>query len=202
MSLPRYCQHARNTRMPGKVLLGILALVYPVLVYVGLLHFPPKWVGLAIAVLLVLRLLILQRKLTPGMRQSLYPPILLAIGCALASVFLNQAGALTLIPVVINLACLISFASTLHRPPSMIERFARLHDPELSDTAIAYTRKVTVVWCGFFVLNGSIALYTALFTELATWTLYNGLIAYLLMGALFAGEYLVRLRVKARAATP
>jgi uncharacterized membrane protein len=42
------------------------------------------------------------------------------------------------------------------------------------------------------------ALYTALFTSMATWTLYNGLIAYLLMGLLFAGEYLVRLRVKAR----
>ena len=82
----------------------------------------------------------------------------------------------------------------------MIERFARLQEPEFSDTAIAYTRKVTMVWCGFFVLNGSASLYTALFTDMATWTLYNGLIAYLLLGLLFIGEYLVRLRVKARAA--
>jgi uncharacterized membrane protein len=79
----------------------------------------------------------------------------------------------------------------------MIERFARLQEPHLSETAIRYTRQVTIVWCVFFVLNGSIALYTALFCEMKTWALYNGLIAYVLMGALFAGEYLVRLRVKA-----
>lgn len=179
-------------------LLAILALVYPVLVYIGLLHFPPKWVGIAITVLLVLRVLLLQRKLSADMRNTMYPAILLAIACAMASVFLNHAGALKLIPVVINLACLIGFASTLRHPPSMIERFARLKEPQLSDTAVAYTRQVTVVWCAFFLLNGSVSLYTALFTSMATWTLYNGLIAYLLLGLLFAGEYLVRLRVKAR----
>ena len=181
-------------------LLALLALVYPVLVYFGLLHFPPKWVGLAIAALLMLRLVLLQRKITAELRHSLYPAMLLAIACALASVFLNHAGALKLIPVVINFACLIGFASTLRHPPSMIERFARLQEPDFSDTAIAYTRKVTMVWCGFFVLNGSVSLYTALFTDMATWTLYNGLIAYLFLGLLFIGEYLVRLRVKARAA--
>lgn len=183
-------------------LLALLALVYPVLVYVGLLHFSPKWVGMAIAALLVLRLLLLQKKmqreLAADMRRSLYPAMLLAIGCALASIFLDHAGALKLIPVVINVACLIGFASTLRHPPSMIERFARLKEPHLSDTAITYTRQVTTVWCGFFVLNGSISLYTALFADMATWTLYNGLIAYLLMGLLFIVEYCVRLRVKAR----
>jgi uncharacterized membrane protein len=184
-------------------LLALLALVYPVLVYVGLLHFSPKWVGMAIAALLVLRLLLLQKKMQKNaaadMRRSLYPAILLGISCALASVFLNQAGALKLIPVVINFACLVGFAGTLRHPPSMIERFARLQEPALTDTAITYTRQVTKVWCVFFIANGSIALYTALFADMAVWTLYNGLVAYLLMGLLFAGEYLVRLRVKARA---
>lgn len=187
-------------------LLALLALVYPVLVYVGLLHFSPKWIGMAVAVLLVLRLLLLQKKMqqkfTTDMRRSLYPAILLAIGCALASFFLNHAGALKLIPVVINFACLIGFAGTLRHPPSMIERFARLQEPDLTDTAIAYTRQVTKVWCLFFIVNGGIALYTALFSDMAVWTLYNGLIAYLLMGLLFAGEYLVRLRVKARSSAP
>jgi uncharacterized membrane protein len=184
-------------------LLALLALAYPVLVYVGLLHFPPKWVGMGIVILLILRLLLLQKKMrrefTAEMRRSLLPAILLAICCAMASVFLNHAGALKLIPVVINLACLIGFAGTLRHPPSMIERFARLKEPQLSDTAIAYTRQVTKVWCGFFILNGSIAFFTALFADLSIWTLYNGLIAYILMGLLFAGEYVVRLRVKSRA---
>ena len=46
----------------------------------------------------------------------------------------------------------------------------------------------------------TLALATALWASDKTWALYNGLIAYLLMGALFAGEWLVRGRVRARAA--
>jgi len=52
------------------------------------------------------------------------------------------------------------------------------------------------VWCGFFVLNGAIALGTALWASEAVWSLYTGVISYVLMGLLFAGEYLVRLRFK------
>jgi uncharacterized membrane protein len=41
-------------------------------------------------------------------------------------------------------------------------------------------------------------LYTALWTSAETWTLYNGLIAYLLIGALVGGEWLIRARFKDR----
>lgn len=184
--------------MPA-ALLALLALTYPVLVYIGLLHFPVKWVALAIALLLVARVALLQvaaRQTAAPL--SLVPAMLVAVACAVLSVVLDHAGALKMIPVVINLACFIGFASTLRHPPSMIERFARLQEPALDDIAIAYTRRVTQVWCAFFVVNGSIALYTALYTSMATWTLYNGLLAYLLMGLLFAGEYCVRCRVKSR----
>jgi hypothetical protein len=37
---------------------------------------------------------------------------------------------------------------------------------------------------------------TALWASPATWTLYNGLIAYVMMGLLFAGEYVVRWHFK------
>jgi uncharacterized membrane protein len=52
------------------------------------------------------------------------------------------------------------------------------------------------VWCGFFVVNGALALGTALWASNAVWSLYTGVISYGLMGALFCGEYLVRLRFK------
>ncbi|HRF87067.1 MAG: hypothetical protein IPN27_10020 [Cellvibrionales bacterium] len=183
--------------MPN-ALLAALALLYPALVYFGLLHFSAQWVGMALAVAMVLRLLLLRNSTSKQLQSSLFPALLLATLCALASAFFNQQSTLKFIPVVINLCCLLGFSITLWRPPSMIERFARLQEPQLSDVAIRYTRKVTMVWCGFFIVNGSIALYTALYADMKTWALYNGLIAYVLMGALFAGEYLVRLRVKAR----
>jgi uncharacterized membrane protein len=64
----------------------------------------------------------------------------------------------------------------------------------------AYARKVTAVWCGFFVVNGAIAGGLALWGTERTWALYTGGVAYVLMGLLFAGELAVRQVVKRRAA--
>ena len=108
----------------------------------------------------------------------------------------NALLPLKLYPLLINAVMLSVFAYTLISPPSMIERFARLREPDLPLQAIGYTRRVTQVWCGFFIINGLIALATALWASPAIWSLYNGFIAYLLMGLLFGGEYLVRLRMK------
>jgi uncharacterized membrane protein len=80
----------------------------------------------------------------------------------------------------------------------MIERFARIHEPNLPTRVVSYTRRVTQVWCIFFAANGAVALMTALWASPATWTLYNGLIAYVMMGLLFAGEYVVRWHFKRR----
>ena len=62
-------------------------------------------------------------------------------------------------------------------------------------SGVAYTRRVTQVWCGFFVLNGALALATALWMSDRAWALYNGLIAYGLIGLLFGVEGQVRQRV-------
>lgn len=94
-------------------------------------------------------------------------------------------------PVTINLGMFFLFAHSLFNPPSMIERFARLAEPDLPAAAIPYTRKVTMIWCGFFVINGSISLMT-IFASAEAWALYNGLISYLLIGALLGGERLFR----------
>ena len=86
------------------------------------------------------------------------------------------------------------FATTLIKPPSMIERFARLAEPDLPETGVVWTRKVTVVWCVFFALNALIALATVLFAPMKIWVLYNGVISYVLMGMLMLGEFLLRKR--------
>jgi uncharacterized membrane protein len=68
---------------------------------------------------------------------------------------------------------------------------ARLQEPDLPESGVLYTRKVTLVWCAFFIMNAATALYTC-FESIEIWTLYNGLISYLLAGSLFAGEWIVR----------
>ena len=50
----------------------------------------------------------------------------------------------------------------------------------------------------FFIGNGGIALVTALYGDMSLWTAWNGMISYLLMGMLMAGEWLVRQRVSKR----
>ncbi len=174
----------------------LLTVSYPLAVYFGLQYFEPKIIGLVIALLFILRMFVLRNKLGALSRRQLYPVFILGFACAMIAGVLNEQSYLKLIPVLINMAFLVCFAYTLKWPPSMVERIARMTEPDLPQAAIAYTRTVTIVWCLFFIVNGSAALYTALFSSLEIWTLYNGLISYLLMGLLFAVEYLVREQVK------
>ncbi|MGH7886281.1 MAG: hypothetical protein ACREPG_00320 [Candidatus Binatia bacterium] len=116
----------------------------------------------------------------------------------LLALWFDRLLPLRLYPVLVNAALLSVFAYSLFSPPSIIERLARLHEANFPPAAIVYTRRVTQVWCLFFALNGAIALYTALFASMAQWSFYNGFLAYLLMGLLFAGEYCARCHFKRR----
>ena len=172
------------------LLFVLLSLAYPLAVYFGVQrHGPQALAGLLLAMALL-------RALHARNRQWL---AIAAGAIVLASAaWLSDDGLpLKLYPALVNAVLLLVFAASLRAPPSIIERIARLREPDLSPAGVAYTRRVTQVWCGFFLVNGAIALATALWASDRTWALYNGLIAYVLIGALFAGEWLVRQRVKA-----
>jgi acyl-coenzyme A synthetase/AMP-(fatty) acid ligase len=83
----------------------------------------------------------------------------------------------------------------------MIFRFATIQDKSIKGSleeklVAAYCRKVTWMWCGFFIFNGSMAAITIFFGSDIIWSVYNGGISYILMGSLFAGEFLVRKMVQ------
>lgn len=99
-------------------------------------------------------------------------------------------------PIIINGLMLAIFGSSLWQKQTMVERFARLQTPNLSEQGVRYTRKVTQLWCGFFLFNIAISGITIYFNQLDYWALYNGFISYLLMGILMAGEWIVRQYVK------
>ncbi|WP_338867081.1 hypothetical protein [Myxococcus stipitatus] len=171
-------------------LLAVLSLAYPLLVYSGLGRFEPRWMALPLVGMAVIRAVATRERVWLVTAAG-------ALVLAGASMLGNHALPLKLYPVLVNAMLLSVFATSLVYPPSVIERLARLREPELPPSGVAYTRKVTQVWCGFFVLNGGIALATAVWGSDAAWALYNGLISYGLMGLLFAGEWLVRRRVRA-----
>ncbi|MDR2842038.1 MAG: hypothetical protein LBV52_02430 [Spirochaetaceae bacterium] len=115
--------------------------------------------------------------------------------------FTNSLIILKLYPVLVNVLMLCVFTVTLFSPPCMIFRFATLQDKSIKGSSgekkiEAYCKKVTVIWCCFFVINGSIAVYTVFFASNGAWSLYNGGISYILMGLLFIIEFLVRKNVQ------
>jgi uncharacterized membrane protein len=172
------------------VLTVVITLMYPLAIWFGHGHVQPRWLAGLLVLAALTRLPAL--KISPLARWSVVGVLLLA----LIAVWANLLLPLKLYPVLINCALLAAFGYSLLNPPSMIERFARLREPNLPPAAIGYTRRVTQVWCAFFLLNGAIALGTALWASEAVWSLYTGVISYGLMGLLFAAEFLVRLRFK------
>lgn len=170
-------------------LLAVATLAYPFLVYFALGRFEPRWLALLLFALAVLR--------AWATREPMW--LVAAAGAGVLALVAMSANALLplkLYPVLVNAMLLAVFLASLRHPPSAIERLARLREPELPPHAVRYTRRVTQVWAVFFSVNGAIALATALWASDAAWALYNGLIAYLLIGLLFGVEWLVRQRVR------
>lgn len=179
---------SNSHRWVSLVLSGLLVL-YPLLVYLGLTMVGPRWLA---ALLLVIALGKLAFNHFAGMVIGNTGWLLLAASVATAITLVSGSVlGLKFYPVLVNGLMLILFSISLWRPPSMIERFARLQHQALPPAAVRYTRKVTWIWCVFFIINGSIATLTVFASE-SLWALYNGFIAYMLMGLLLAGEYLVR----------
>jgi uncharacterized membrane protein len=173
------------------VFLFLLTLAYPGLVYLGYRSFQPSALALLLAGLALLRALSSKEKIWRVTAA-------VALTLALASIAANQILPLKLYPALVSGALLVIFALSLRYPPTVIERIAQLQDGPLTQEGIHYTRRVTQVWCGFFVINGSLAIATALWCSNEIWALYNGLLAYGLMGLLFGVEWLVRMRMKSR----
>jgi uncharacterized membrane protein len=172
------------------LLLVVAGLVYPFAVYFGIEHLSPRVFAALLGGLWLARLLLGERR--PGGRW-------MAAGALLFCLLLGVAGEPALLrwyPVLLSALLLGLFALSLQFGPPLVERLARLREPQLPEVAVHYTRRVTQVWALFFLGNGLIAAALTLWAPLSWWTLYNGLIAYGLMGLLFAGEWLIRRRVR------
>lgn len=164
---------------------------YPLAVYVGLTRFSARTVGLILLLFAAPSLVGTLRRATRADLIAVLP-VPLAVFCLLAlSSLLNDQRFMLAMPVLINAVLLYTFATSLGTTP-MVERFARLQDPSLGAAKVTYCRNVTRVWIAFFVFNGAASAFLAVFGPLTAWTLYTGLLSYVLIGLLAAGEYAVR----------
>ena len=192
-----------------QILFYVISGLYPICVFVALVIFklPLKILSLcAIALAVALFLSVSAKNRKKGFDWKPIGTSVLFFAAGALCFLTDKAIFLKLYPVAVDFILLISFGSTLILKPNMVFRFATLADKSIKGSfhekqVDRYCKKVTIVWCMFFIFNATIATITVfsdkifgISTENADriWSLYNGGISYILIGILFAAEFIVR----------
>jgi uncharacterized membrane protein len=173
------------------IALGFVFLLYPFIVFIGLKWFEPSILGLVLVCLALTRYCFSRNKVPIPLMKIVGINAILLLSF---SAFANSAFLLKLYPVVMSFSFFSVFIYSYIKPPSVITLIASKRS-KLTENSLVYTRKITLVWCVFFVFNGGIALWT-IFQSDEYWAIYNGVISYVLVGILFACEWLVRRNFK------
>lgn len=168
--------------------MGALFILYPVFVYYAL-----KSGGMRRAALLLLAIYLpialirfLWGKRARFGALQLVP--LIPLGTIGLASLLSSPSMLLATPTIINWSLLAVFGGTLFTERPMIERFAHLVDPHLSEPRRRWCRLWTWIWCAFFTLNGAVAGALALLDDPIYWAAYTSVLSYVLMALLFGGE--------------
>ncbi len=111
--------------------------------------------------------------------------------------YIKRIVVLKYYPPICNCFIFLVFFCSLFAKETVIQKFARACGDKLEPPAFNYTRKLTYVWCVFTFLNLLVSVWT-IFQSDNVWMLYNGCISYILIGLLFAIEYIVRINFRKR----
>ena len=170
----------------------VLLLAYPAAVYYGLTRFSSRQVVWVLLPALVIGAL---ARVPPRRRAAYREALKIPLGMAallLLTALSDDRRFMLAMPVLISGVLLLGFAGSLFSAMPIVERFARAQVDELSLAEVVYCRQVTIAWCVFFVVNGAVAGWLALCGPIGAWALYTGVIAYVLIGAMAATEYVIR----------
>lgn len=174
---------------------AVLTVLYPVAIWLGLTRLGARATSVMVLGLLIP---ILAFRLRGADRTTFWsvlrvPMAILVL--VVLGIVTDDARFVLALPVLISVVLLFTFGETL-RPGQvpMIERFARMQEKDLSPEKQAHCRRWTGIWCGFFVVNGAVAALLGIFATPFVWATYTGGLAYALMGALFAIEFVSRRR--------
>jgi uncharacterized membrane protein len=177
-------------RIVSDVLQGAFYLGYPLIVYFAYTRLGVRALAIFLLALYGISVALRFRDSAPELGRLLRQHLGLAllIGVALAT---GNATVLLFLPAVVSLYLLWTFSMSLREGTPMIEKFARMIEDDLPDFTLPYCRKVTIVWCVFLTSNALCVAVLAVKAPLEWWAAYTGLVAYLLVGALIAGEFIV-----------
>lgn len=170
-----------------------LTISYPFIVWFSLDLIQPRQLALTLAMLFLIRFFWGYSKATNPLVWLGLVSVIFLLGIA----WVNQISWLFAYPVLVSLLFFAVFTWSLFYPPPLVERLARLEEPDLPPKGVIYTRKVTQVWSVFFLCNALVSLATVYLADARIWSLYNGCVFYVLMGLLMAVEMVIRRKVKA-----
>jgi len=171
---------------------GLLA-TYPFVVYFGIRVLPAGFFAVLLAVIVALRAAVIRAE----ERKLVLPMMLLLFAYAIIAAIVDRTEALLYYPVLVNITLCAIFILSLRGDESLLLRIARSRGIPMSEYAPGYLRRLTVVWACFFAANAMISFWTTTAT-LEVWTLYTGLISYMLVGMLILSEWLYRQHYKKR----
>lgn len=166
-----------------KILVGVLILLYPAVIYYGITN-DMAWFGLSLLIIF----LAYQAWSSPH-QSWLYLSLVVVL---LLGGWFEQGLMVKLVPLFIHISMFVVFWFSLRADSPIIEKFARLDFPELPEDLAEHCRQMTYVWAAFFALNIVVIITLAWWGSDELWLLYNGVLAYVLVGVLIVGEYIWR----------
>ena len=197
-----------------KALFYVIAAIYPILVFTMLVIFKVDTKILSLSIIALAAVFFLSatgsKKTDTNEKTKLdwktFLRSALFLSAGLFCFITGKEFFLKIYSVVISVTMLFVFGSTLFFPPNIIFRFATLSDKSIKGSSYEqkvykYCQKVTIVWCCFFILNGTASALTTFADKIfglspdearKVWAVYNGGISYVLMGTLFVVEFIIR----------
>lgn len=189
----------------GKIFFTAISVLYPLIVYCGLEYWglSPRRLSIVLLALAFYHFFNFTHGKSHMDRGRAAVFVALVSICAFLAFFADNILFVKLYPVLVSLSLLAFFGVTLFHGESFAFRMASLADKSLMvspslNAVRRYCRKVTIAWCIFFSVNAFIALLTVFVESDKIWSLYNGLISYILIGIIFIVEYLVRKMVQSK----
>jgi uncharacterized membrane protein len=181
-------------KLGSSALLWILTVLYPFIIYMALKSNTPEYAFAALGIILLLKIISGQA----GDRLSSITVTVLGITVLILFKLRGDPVYLMFYPSFVAYGFLAVFVFSLTGSRSAVERIASLSvkKEEITDDFKRYCRRVTQAWCVFMFLNGTCALFLALFAHRDIWVIYTGFISYILMGLMFLGEYIIRIHVR------
>jgi len=189
----------KTFKFKAKSLFGLITVMYPILVFCALVVFklPVRYLSIGIIIFAITYSVINSRQYKGKHTAILFiSPLILCVIGVLSLCLDDSPIFIKLYPALTALAYLIIMTTSFFFPPPLAYYFIDIFDKTIK-TKIPkeifdnYCFKASIVWCIFFVIDGTIAVTTAFYCSELVWGIYNGGITYCIMGLIFVGEFIV-----------